>query len=638
MKKLFLSFLLFTSSLLQAQYPLSDALKLRNATMPDPNGTTKIYMDLDSLNAFSVLVSYDPELSKMGTVTFVQLKNKYRDNPFLSSNLEGNAPILFDKPTKSGQGKAAGGANPFAFASGINVTNLADGLAKFLVKRSKEELNTAFFKKFKEKFDEFPVLQILLPSTRSSFEVIGNEIYRINAYTQTLREAFVADLKDLPGNFGILIEKEEFIKDPETRFLASEVFQAAQMMLDETPLPELIAHFDDGRFDPAMFPELHSAFRYLHLFSEIFRAGEGELPWISPDKAAPLWSELNAKTLNITLGLLYQRYRDLPVGDKTVGQMLMGVRPQLEYFKRLLRQFALLTGRATADVSKQRRMAKENIEAATEDQASAVANMRMVLEFADSTQGFFQPKMKKASRWTRTMTILQLASNLQLQVRQKKYASAIITAVVITDSLLTKVDLKPVLLKYGTFMATVAAAQNSDEIAAAIEAVALPPGSSSIKKYSSFSVSLNTFVGGFYGYEHLQGTEFDFDKNQITGITAPLGFALNWGMNGWKRKGVPTRQSLSVFVTAIDVGALTSFRFKDEAAQDLPEVNLSNILAPGGHLVWGLPGLPISIGAGAQYGPFMREVGGESVNAWRASVFMGVDIPLVHFSAKERRN
>ena len=90
-----------------------------------------------------------------------------------------------------------------------DVTTFADGLARFLVKRTKEELNVAFFQHFKELInsDKYKDAQILFPMTRETFNTIDKEIYQFENYITTLREAFEKDLSLLLENLPTVIEE-----------------------------------------------------------------------------------------------------------------------------------------------------------------------------------------------------------------------------------------------------------------------------------------------------------------------------------------------------------------------------------------------------------------------------------------------
>jgi len=57
----------------------------------------------------------------------------------------------------------------------FDVTNIADGLAKFLVGRVKQELSTSFFEKFKENLDSNEQIQILFPVSYNALKAIDKE-------------------------------------------------------------------------------------------------------------------------------------------------------------------------------------------------------------------------------------------------------------------------------------------------------------------------------------------------------------------------------------------------------------------------------------------------------------------------------
>jgi hypothetical protein len=165
------------------------------------------------------------------------------------------------------------------------------------------------------------------------------------------------------------------------------------------------------------------------------------------------------------------------------------------------------------------------------------------------------------------------------------------------------------LAKYGNFVATVAKAQNSDDVQKAIEAVAMPAGSSSVKRHAIFNVALNAYIGPYFGKEKIQ----DFDKGYTnsTGLTAPVGVSVSWG-NVFIKGG-----SLSIFVPLIDLGAIASYRLGNNtvtAGKDtlktttIPDIKLKNIVSPGFFLSYGFPNVPISVNLGYQLAPTLRAI------------------------------
>lgn len=213
------------------------------------------------------------------------------------------------------------------------------------------------------------------------------------------------------------------------------------------------------------------------------------------------------------------------------------------------------------------------------------------------------------------------------------------------------------ILKYGTFMANIVQSDSAEEIRAAIEAAALPVGSYTIKRFSRWNVSFNAYLGGSYGFEKLRGAPKDDKWSPIFGVHAPVGITGSYGLISKKGK---TNGSISAFLTILDIGAVTQFRLQNPIVEvedsemtttsfnELPEIKLENIFAPGGYLVYGFPSLPISLGCGWQYGPALR---GITINqqaesnqeiltnnivssSWSWRLFIAVDIPLLNLYSR----
>lgn len=235
----------------------------------------------------------------------------------------------------------------------------------------------------------------------------------------------------------------------------------------------------------------------------------------------------------------------------------------------------------------------------------------------------------------------------------------------------------PKILKYGTFMANIVQSDSAAEIRSAIEAAALPVGSFTIKRESRWNMSLNAYLGGYYGKEKLNNnssTELS-SWSKSYGVWVPIGIAASYGLGRHKNCG-----SVSLFLSLIDLGAVVSFRLQNPVSMDttfvaddpmttnmdetnsmkttssineLPEIQLKNIIAPGIYAVYGIPKVPISIGGGVQRGPQLREITTltevtedgtttempETViesSAWRWQLFIAVDIPIVNLFSRSK--
>jgi hypothetical protein len=199
------------------------------------------------------------------------------------------------------------------------------------------------------------------------------------------------------------------------------------------------------------------------------------------------------------------------------------------------------------------------------------------------------------------------------------------------------------LIRYGSFIATIATAKNSDEVAMAIEAAALPVGSSRIKRVADFNVSLNAYAGLFYGVERIQDLDSGRWNANVYGITAPIGVAASFGHRLLFFK---TKQewSTSLFISLIDLGAVAAFRFTDDSTSQIPTIRLKNIFSPGAFLSIGIPQTPLSLSLGAQVGPNLRKVAADPLKGndfsdkiyWRFSTSLAVDIPILNFHTRSK--
>ena len=140
---LLLSIISFGSSLF-SQIAIHDALALKYTRIDN-----EIFINKTETN-LAILAQYLPDTSSNGTAIQVN----FNDNPFFKIGGGAMANETFSKIK-----------GIVSSIGGLNVTNFADGLAKFMVKRFKEELNLAFFEKFKQDLDDprYVELKILFP-------------------------------------------------------------------------------------------------------------------------------------------------------------------------------------------------------------------------------------------------------------------------------------------------------------------------------------------------------------------------------------------------------------------------------------------------------------------------------------------
>lgn len=204
---------------------------------------------------------------------------------------------------------------------------------------------------------------------------------------------------------------------------------------------------------------------------------------------------------------------------------------------------------------------------------------------------------------------------------------------------------KSAILLYGSFMANMVDAQTPGQVKAAIRAVAVPAGSSSIKRNAPFNISVNSYLGLGGHREFLTDNTIPDEKRAAFtfGLSVPVGVAFSWANRDaafnrkkWKRL------SYSVFIPVIDLGAVTAYRIDQKNVNAaMPELNFGNIIAPGAYFMVNFPRSPFTLGAGWQWGPQLRKITVDNnteitSRAWRIGVTATIDVPIFNiFTSRE---
>lgn len=613
-----------------------------------------------------------------------------QQNPFFK-NLEIKGTTIGEIPVK-------GISSVFSSIGGLDVTNIADGLARFLVKRAKQELSMAFFDKLKKVIDETPDLKTLFPQTSELLSAMGEEVYNYEAYIQNLREAFKEDIQAIPLNFPGIIDnhkKDYFEKHQALEAALRSACYITNALQDKTHPGDILENFPIQYLDSVQ--NYKGAIQTLQLFSISFRntdETDSATYWVSLKKVKELVSDKIA--FQIYLGLIYQKAKTDSISfDNNIFLFEILKKAADEFnkyynpYKRFIEGFALKLDLLNGMVKTYSKPATDSL--ALELYAKYFKSSVDMIEYCVSVSdlpffpvneiGNFHNLLKPYFK------ISHAAVDLAISINRKNYSAAINHAVYIynetiaknhkvpqvskasknidrkikkiknistgiglaADDIKLKVDSisgemndnpKKTLynfLKYGSFMASVATAKNSEEVSAAIEAFALPAGSSRIKRRSDFNVSLNAYVGLFVGMEKIKSVDSGFTPNTF-GVYAPVGISMSRGnisLGKWKG------HSISLFISAIDLGAVTSFRFKDDSTKKAPAIKLKDIFAPGVNLSFGFANSPISLSAGWQMGPRLRGVT-PAANEFASSKYsrigitLCVDIPLFNFFTKSK--
>lgn len=613
-----------------------DALKLSSYTDPDNHQFQLMYKQQIDM----VLAAYvDKQHTDFDTTTIRQI---YKSNPFMYPFFPEGWPRTSTKGLS-----ALSIETMFGALGSLDVTNLADGMAKFLVKRTKQELAVTFFDRFRKAIADTNCrdLKTLFPTTYTALYAIGDQIYYYDAYIQTLRESFEKDLRDLPEHLPTIIDNhpDYFAVHPDLEALIRSGLYIANAFKNEEPFGVILREYPVSYLDK-LNPDIKASIQTLRLFSESLRDTATVMRpnayWVTAQQIQRLVTDSIA--FKIYLGLLYQQSKIDPIifhDNISFTKILDSVAAYFYSSSYRYQNYLTRLGERTNTMIKLIDMYKS----APNDTNGLMIYYQYIstgidilesasdLNIPESSDRFLTGKSNPKGTWTSYKMIARASANLVWDVKRRSYASAIVNtaaiySLVFSDN--TTATAKN-LVKYGTFMASVVQAKTSDEVESAIEATVLPAGSARIKRSSCYDISLNAYVGLYYGVERIKNLDPPLVLFQPTpnsaGLTAPIGFALSTGT----RIG-----SLSIFLSMIDLGAVASFRFSDDSTKQIPNVQLKDIFSPGIFLSYGIPEWPISINIGAQIGSNLRTVTATTKDLsksmyYRYSISLCVDIPIM---------
>jgi len=679
-----------------------------------------------------------------------EIATKLKQNPFLQKHFQAGSTASAPEFLKS--------SNLVSKIGGLDVTAIADGLARFLIKRGKEELNIAFFQRMKKFLEQNIEAKTLFPATSVFLGNIAS--YRYAELLQSLREAFHKDLKNLIVNLNLLIDLPKY-KDllkalPEIRVAIRSAKIVNELSRTDSSLhpANLIHHLAYMNEWHEMDINLEHSWKLLDVFSEsvrkknfdvqttmltknivTLRTQEFTTESVISDTVLLAKNVYNIKTtriprgsiridsirsqvsflksdtifnnaiawiryidfndnilrypitLKLYLGLIYQKVEGFTFRTNDTTLSVQGFMEKhvddIFTLADLVENFLILANEVEHSIKELK--AKKGQPVSNEDYFSYIDKAINLVEYSFQVAKTIQPEIT-ADRY---IVMARNANNLYKNIYTRNYNAAVMNGYLILDEVLSKTkqavkDKKDFLafagssliklhfdsiylrldsmkffdtenersksvekiLKYGNLMAGIIKSETPEEAQSAIEAAALPAGSSSIKKNSVINISLNAYIGGYYSNYTNEIDKIDGSNSKI-GLTAPVGIAFSKGLGHFKNGS--SIGSVSAFLTLIDVGAIAGYRLSNDSTGLEQKITLDDIFAPGGYLVYGigLPFLeyvPLSIGYGWQYGSkiyFKRQTGTLAISdksRWRSNWFISIDIPLANFWTKTSKN
>ncbi len=603
------------------------------------------------------------------SLDFSFLKNEYNDNIYLSDVFNKDKETDFISNINGGELSAsnAGGSLP-------SVTMLAEGLADFYIERVNEEINDAFFVRLKEELEKFPELKILFPNTLESLTKI--EPTKYNQILNVLKAAYETDIKNLLSNISGLATLEKYqtlINKHNELTLLFTTCDLINLIKENKSAADILYYINQAPYVQKTQPNIYNAsiklaalLSYAFTNVQIGNSEQTNLSWIGIGQIDELNKDDNF--FKIFMGLIAQNAKGIKYGTFDFRNLLINNEDKIIKTKYIITNFNTTFQAIKATIENVNGSAK-TIKLSTaigsfidiSGDIVDLSNKAIGILPTNSTTLKYQKEFLKIKN--EYIPLLQQADSVVYHIEKKEYSMATYKADTLLSLLFTKQrndisdepdsvlnkkekqkqvaamnNLSSDFLHYGLFISSVAEAKSADDIKQAINAFALPKGSSRIKKEHSFSWGLNSYVGFAYSL-NTQYKNVSLSKTS-TSITAPLGIAVNWNKFPAFPKG-----SCTLYGGIIDIGAI--FTYKVNSDQSIKsDIELGQILSPSLGFIWGFPiiknyNYPVSLGFNYQWGPTLRKVGNTEntvlpLLAGRANIFLAIDIPVINFSVSRK--
>jgi hypothetical protein len=499
--------------------------------------------------------------------------------------------------------------------SGFEVTSLADGLAKFLVNRVKKELSIAFFQGFKKAINNSSNrdLQVLFYETHTHLNLIDEKIYDFKPYLSGIRTSALVDFKQIPSNLPNLLNTNSIVyeklkNDTTTLYGLGLSFGLIKELNQKRNLGLALENLT---IDPSLKPKndnIANSVEIIRLISFALKGTGDKSYYLSKEEIAELHNDSLLLEQYIKLIIAYAKLDDnrQPVKiANTAGVYLESILDSK--FQELLN----ILNPIVTSISE--------VESATEEE-KILTYFQLVNQFLEVGKTISKISGNENAEFNTVIGQSQDMVNLLKALYTKNYVTAI-AYVTKVYSVTGDNELLKNLTTYGTFIAQISQAENSDEISEILEQFAAPVGSYRDKSIYKFSITLDTYVGAGFG----SGKLMDKLKGSFW-VNTPIGVSFS----------VPLCKNLSftLMPTVLDIGPLVSYRFLNSEGE-VSKIYLKEIFSPGifGSLGFGKK-IPVFLNMGWQKAASLTGVNSaeNSYNLKPYDLFtasLAVNIPLL---------
>lgn len=626
-------------------------------TIPDPGKAKALRLEIaDTISAMLTLLNYYSLQTINNYNAFKNLNINYFINTYVRDKIKINES-LFEHAEQIHTANLHIEEAADAQAGGVNATAALDALGTFIAERFKEELTIEYLERFRDTVSKIPEFNAFFPSTLNI--ITKNDPFLYNSFLTSMQSAVKDDLNKLPEhlinyadvNFDRL---PAFLKNDTTKYFLAFV-EICHDIFNGTPVNTAINAIGNSKLfqstnnsDP-----LHNYILLASLLSRTLTDKEGA--WLKGTDISAACADPQTFQLFIGLAMMMEEknayangttnlFKTITFNNSTLEQILNSNAQNLKglaiYWEKAA---SAITG---INAKFQEIKTSKGTGTAEDDTRAIIAGMAYMMEVlpeiipsSNVIRDYFNQAFP-VNEFKLISDKVNSINSIYLHTIKKEYALALSKLVLLLDDNSKNNAFINCISKYGIFLTTLAEADTKDEMYEAIKTAALPVGSFRIKRMSASNIALNAFAGGFYGWDLQQ----DSASTNYFGFTAPVGIAFSRSFGPQKNGTIPedgrtyfSCHSISLFISIIDIGAITAFRITNDSTETLPSITWNNFIAPGAYLIWGIRKSPVSISAGAQYGPQVKkldDLNNDAFAKWNFRLGCTVDIPLLNFNTK----
>jgi hypothetical protein len=510
-------------------------------------------------------------------------------------------------------------------ASGINVTKIADGFAKFIASQFKKELTISFFNKITEKINDPSTrdLGVLFKNTKAQLNLIGDRFTHYQAYLASLRQTMEYDCHQIPDRLKTILEdpnsqiSDALSTNPDFQYILENVLTFGLGLRDSVHIGKALADLNLAKSvgQGVADKNLIGSFETVQLLSESLKninTGPNDSYWITPLQMTTLVQDTSL--LHLYLGLVAETSRTDSINLESGSLYNLLNKNKANEARQLVESMISIV------------RSVEKIIASSSNGVAESSKDIVALQYFDAATNLINSSKHLAPLLPpddakKLQHYNVLASSVNDMTRSfvtQKYSMGILylsrILIQMDSSSQTLKKINSVITNQGLFIAQMAESESSDDVAAILENFAAPVGSWRDKRTAKWNVALDSYIGpAVY--------KINDEKARIA-FSTPVGASVTIPFN-----------HVTFFVSIADLGPLTSFRLTNDTSE-IADVFLKEILSPGifASINFG-DNYPVTLNAGYQQFPLLSKVGEieNSVSVSRKGGFSGsvvVNIPL----------